>query len=224
MKPILIIVLIGYTRLGLVSKVCTGEFQLSSSIPNHLVLMFVSYFFSSIMMIEKKKDSRFFFCLFCFSLCGVWVAPHRCKHSTLAYDCWIFSFWRNISRSEGDPSVCVCECVCNVYSGGSGRNVISSRLSFFRWNRRTCYVSSFFFLFFFLSCSYFSLSLFFFSLVLFLGNTCFTSLPESELFRSAWLSLRLMKFNVGFWIICRVLYIITIIIIISCLSPIPLLE
>lgn len=77
-----------------------------------------------------------------------------------------------------------------VYSGGSGRNVISSRLSFVETDERAMLVS--------FSCLYFFLFFVFFSLVLFLGNICFTSLPESELFRSARLSLRLMKFNVGF--------------------------
>jgi len=60
MKQILIIVLIGCIRLGRVSEVCTGEFQLSSSIPNHLVLMFVSFFFI-ITIIIIMEFSNFFY-------------------------------------------------------------------------------------------------------------------------------------------------------------------
>jgi len=70
MKQILIIVLIGCIRLGRVSEVCTGEFQLSSSIPNHLVLMFVSFFFHYYYY-NYYGIFQIFFIHFGFSLCGM---------------------------------------------------------------------------------------------------------------------------------------------------------
>merc|ERR1712071_492692 len=83
-------------------------------------------------MIEKKKKIPDFFFV-CFVLaCVVCELPRTGVNIPRLLMIVEYLVFEETSVDLKAIPVCVCECVCNVYSGGSGRNVISSRLSFFR--------------------------------------------------------------------------------------------